>query len=126
MITATNNLTITGRITEIGAQVQGENWQKQDFTIETTEQYSKLVNIHVWNDKIEMLNRCRVGDVVICRINITSKKHENRYYTEVVAWKVEVNLYRKPTQELAHEFKIESDLTNESNWFNGKYTQPPF
>ena len=103
MNTPTNNLTISGRITEIGTQAQGENWQKQDFTIETLEQYSKTVNIHVWNDKIEQLTRCRIGDVVLCRINISSRKHENRFYTEVTAWKVEVdfNTMRKeaPVQE---------------------------
>jgi hypothetical protein len=94
MSTTTNNLTITGRITEIGTQAQGESWQKQDFTIETLEQFSKLVNIHVWNDNIEQLTRCRIGDVVLCRINISSRKHENRYYTEVTAWKVEVDFNR--------------------------------
>ena len=90
MSTTTNQLTIIGRITEIGSAAQGENWQKQDFTIETLEQYSKLVNIHVWNDKIEQLTRCRIGDIVLCRINISSRKHENRYYTEVTAWEIEV------------------------------------
>jgi len=103
MTTATNNLTISGRITEIGTQAQGETWQKQDFTIETLEQFSKLVNIHVWNDKIEQLSRCRIGDVVLCRINISSRKHENRFYTEVTAWKVEVDFNRMrneaPVQE---------------------------
>ena len=91
MSTTTNQLTITGRISEIGSAAQGENWQKQDFTIETLEPYSKLVNIHVWNDKLEQLNRCRVGDVVMCRINISSRKHENKFYTEVTAWKVEID-----------------------------------
>ncbi len=91
MSSTTNQLTITGRISEIGSAAQGENWQKQDFTIETLEQYSKLVNIHVWNDKIEQLSRCRIGDVVMCRINISSRKHENKFYTEVTAWKVEID-----------------------------------
>jgi hypothetical protein len=91
MTTAANNLTISGRITEIGSATHGETWQKQDFTIETLDQFSKLVNIHVWNDKLEQLSRCRVGDVVLCRINISSRKHDNKFYTEVTAWKVEVD-----------------------------------
>jgi hypothetical protein len=103
MNTPTNNLTITGRITEIGSAAQGENWQKQDFTIETLEQYSKLVNIHVWNDKIEQLSRCRINDVVMCRINISSRKHENRYYTEVTAWKIEVDFNRMRNEAPATE-----------------------
>ncbi len=94
MSTPKNNLTISGRITEIGTQANGETWQKQDFTIETLEQYSKIVNIHVWNDKIEQLSRCLVNDIVTCYINISSRKHENRYFTEVTAWKVEVDFNR--------------------------------
>jgi hypothetical protein len=88
---STNQLTISGRITEISGAAKGENWQKQDFTIETVEQYPKTVNIHVWNDKLNQLSRCRINDVVICRINISSKKVENRYYTEVTCWKIEVD-----------------------------------
>jgi DNA polymerase III alpha subunit len=106
MSTTKNNLTITGRITEIGTLVHGETWKKQDFTIETLEQYSKLVNLHVWNDKIDQLTRCLVNDVVICQINISSRKHEDRYYTEATCWKLEVdfNAMRStapaaPTQE---------------------------
>ncbi len=91
MNTTPNQLTISGRITEIGSAAKGENWQKQDFTIDTIEQFPKTVNIHVWNDKLNQLSRCRIGDVVICRINVSSKKNENRYYTEVTAWKIEVD-----------------------------------
>lgn len=97
MDTTTNHLTINGCITEIGSAAQGENWQKKDFTIETIEQYSKLVNIHIWNDKLEQLNRCKIGDIVICRINISSRKHENRYYTEVTAWKIEIDFNKMQT-----------------------------
>jgi len=103
MQTTANYLTINGRITEIGSAAQGENWQKQDFTIETLEQFSKIVNIHVWNDKIEQLTRCRIGDIVSCRINISSRKHENRFYTEVTAWKIEVDFNAMRNQTPAEE-----------------------
>ena len=105
MITSENKLIINGRITEISSESQGENWQKQDFTIETLEQFSKLVNIHVWNDKIEQLSRCKIGDIVNCRINISSRKHENRYYTEVTAWKIEVDFNATKNQQPAENLK---------------------
>jgi len=91
MNTTTNQLTINGRITKIGTAAQGENWQKQDFTVETIEQFPKIINIHVWNDKIDQLSRCRVNDIVNCKINVSSRKHENRYYTEVTAWKIDLD-----------------------------------
>jgi len=105
MTTTENKLIINGRITEISSVSQNENWQKQDFTIETLEQFSKLVNIHVWNDKIEQLSRCRIGDIVTCRINISSRKHDNRYYTEVTAWKVEVDFNSMRNEAPAENLK---------------------
>jgi CTP-dependent riboflavin kinase len=98
MNSTTNQLTINGRITEIGSAVQGETWAKQDFTIETIEQYPKTINIHVWNDKMDQLSRCKLNDIVNCNINISSRKHENRYYTEVVAWKVDLDFKAMKTQ----------------------------
>jgi hypothetical protein len=91
MNTTANQLTINARIVEIGSAAQGENWTKQDFTVETIEQFPKTINIHVWNDKLDQLNRCRVNDIVNCKINVSSRKHENRYYTEVTAWKIELD-----------------------------------
>jgi hypothetical protein len=55
------------------------------------EQYPKEILIHVWNDKIEQLARCQVNDFIIARINISSKKNQERYYTEVTAWKIEID-----------------------------------
>jgi hypothetical protein len=105
MIATENKLIINGRITEISSASQGEKWEKQDFTIETLEQFSKLINIHVWNDKIEQLARCKIGDIVNCRINISSRKHENRYYTEVTAWKIEVDFNATKNQQPAENLK---------------------
>jgi len=105
MTTTENKLIINGRITEISSVSHNENWQKQDFTIETLEQFGKLVNIHVWNDKIEQLGRCRIGDIVTCRINISSRKHENRFYTEVTAWKIEVDFNAMRNEAPAENLK---------------------
>ena len=84
-------LTIYGRILEIGTFTSGENWKKQDFTIITLDQYPKEINLHAWNACIDQLQRCTVNDLVTCRINISSRKHEGRYYTEVTTWKIEVD-----------------------------------
>ena len=59
--------------------------------------------IVITNDKIEQLSRCRIGDVVLCRINISSRKHDNRYYTEVTAWKIEVDFNRMRSETPATE-----------------------
>ena len=84
-------LTIYGKILEIGTITSSENWKKQDFTIVTVDEYPKQINVHVWNSAIEQLERCKINDLVTCRINISSRKHEGRYYTEVTCWRIEVD-----------------------------------
>lgn len=84
-------LTIYGRLLEIGNATQGDNWRKQDFTITTLDQYPKEVNLQVWNNAIEQLERCKLNDLVICRINLSSRKYEGKYFTEVTCWRIEVD-----------------------------------
>jgi len=91
MKTQMQPLTICGKILHIGNVTQGENWNKSEFLIVTSEQYPKEILIHVWNDKIEQLGRCQVNDFIIARVNISSKKNQEKYYTEVTAWKIEID-----------------------------------
>lgn len=81
---------ITGKIIEIlqaqtGNSARGE-WKRQDFIIETQDQYPKKVCIENFNDKVDpsMLN---VGKTVTVSINIESREFKGRWYTGVKAWK---------------------------------------
>ena len=39
-----------------GVSKSGSNWQKQEFVIETDEQYPKKICANLWGDKIDMLS----------------------------------------------------------------------
>lgn len=101
MNTAANQLQISGKILEIGTESANEigatTWRKQDFVIQTEEKYSKTIHLSVWGDNILWLQRCKVGDLVNAMINVSSKKVGDRWFTEAVAWRIEVDIIRMKT-----------------------------
>jgi len=70
---------------------EGKNgkWEKQEFIIETEEQYPKKICISVWNDKRSMLEHLVEGDIVNVSVNIESREYNSRWYTDIRAWRIE-------------------------------------
>jgi hypothetical protein len=63
-------------------------WKKQDFVIETGDQYPKKVCFSVWGDKLDNLTLA-VGDDLNVSFDIESREYNGRWYTDVRAWKVD-------------------------------------
>ncbi|MBI9034734.1 MAG: DUF3127 domain-containing protein [Bacteroidales bacterium] len=87
------SLEVTGKVFKILPEVTGEGkngqWKKQDFVIETEEQYPKKVCMSVWGDKTATLQQLQIGDAVKVGINIDSREYNERWYTDVRAWKID-------------------------------------
>lgn len=84
---------ITGKIIQVlpmqtGAGRNGSDWKKQEFVIETTDQYPKKVCFSVWGDKIDQFN-IQPGDDLTISITIESREYNGKWYTNVQAWKVD-------------------------------------
>lgn len=84
---------VSGKIIQIlpeqtGTSARGE-WSRQDFIIETNEQYPKKICISNWGKKAD-LGAAPVGTEVTCHINIESREFNNRWYTDVKVWKMEI------------------------------------
>lgn len=83
---------IEGRIVKILEPVTGEGrngpWKKQEFILETQDQYPKKVCIAVWGDKMD-LSTYKENELVKVYINIESREFNERWYTDVKAWKAE-------------------------------------
>ncbi len=82
---------IEGKIIQIlplqtGSSARGE-WQKQDFILETQDQYPKKVCISVWGNKIEV--EPLLNTMVKASINIESREYNGKWYTDVKAWKID-------------------------------------
>jgi hypothetical protein len=68
---------------------QGKNgtWKKQEFILETGDNYPKKVCIAVWGDKIDM-GGFKPGDLVDVSFDVESREYNGRWYTDVKAWKL--------------------------------------
>lgn len=83
---------ITGKVLQILPLVTGNGrngeWRKQEFILETPGKYPKQVCIALWGDRIAeaTLNE---GEELKAMIDVQSREHNGRWYTEVRAWKIE-------------------------------------
>lgn len=74
--------------TVTGESAKGQ-WSKKQFIIETAGQYPKQVCIMLWNDSIDYLEKYQIGDEITVSIEIESREYNDRWYTDVKAWKLE-------------------------------------
>ena len=72
-----------------GTGKNGE-WKKQDIIVETQEQYPKKICVSVWGDKIPS-QPLIVGINLLIDIDIESREYNDRWYTDVKAWKIQVS-----------------------------------
>ncbi len=87
-------LDIIGRIIQImptttGTSKAGKEWVKQEFVIETQEQYPKKICISAMGDKTQELKKFVTGNDVKVAINLESREYNGKWYTNVNAWKIE-------------------------------------
>ncbi len=89
----TMSLDITGKLVNKLPQQSGQGkngtWIKQDFIIETQEQFPKKVCISLWGDKAKELDSIAIGETLKLGINIESREFNGKWYTDVKAWKME-------------------------------------
>ena len=96
-ITPTNSapLNISGIILNIlplqaGTSKAGNQWQKQDFILETGGQYPRKVCICLFGDNVTKFP-LQVGQSVTASVDIESREFNARWYTDVRAWNVVYN-----------------------------------
>jgi Protein of unknown function (DUF3127). len=88
-------LEISGRLLKVLPEQRGNGrngeWVKQDFILETTEQYPKKVCLSAWGDKVADLTRISVGDTLTVSFNVESREFNERWYTDLRAWRISTN-----------------------------------
>lgn len=86
-------LEISGKIIKFLSEQTGTGkngaWKKQEFILETVEQFPKKVCISAWGDKVDALQSYSAGDDVKVSFNIESREYNERWYTDVRVWKIE-------------------------------------
>jgi hypothetical protein len=85
---------ISGKIIAVlpavgGTSRLGNEWKKQEYVLETHEQYPKKVCFQIFGaDKIDQA-AIREGEEVTVSIDIESREYQGRWFTNINAWKVE-------------------------------------
>ena len=95
---------ITGKVVSVlpAQSGQGKNgeWKKQDFILETEEQYPKKVCITIFGDKLKVSE----GQNITAHINIESREYNEKWYTNITMWKFD--------QEGANNLQQQSSATD--------------
>lgn len=70
---------------------QGRNgtWARQDFIIETQDQYPKKICLSAWGDKIREFDNIAMGELIKVSVNIESREYNGRWFTDVRPWRIE-------------------------------------
>ena len=85
-------LKVTGIVKELLPEQSGTStkgfWRKREFILETDGNYPKQICMVQWGDNIDSV-KIGVGEKVTASIDIASREHNSRWYTDVKAWKIE-------------------------------------
>jgi hypothetical protein len=64
-------------------------WSKQDFIVETQEQYPKKVCVSAWGERVNELSGMAEGSMLKVSFSVESREFNERWYTDVRAWRIE-------------------------------------
>jgi hypothetical protein len=84
---------ITGKLIKILELESGQSanggWVKQVAVIETAGDYPKKIAVTFFKqDVIDQLKKKFIGEDITVSINVESREYNDRWYTEVKAWKI--------------------------------------
>lgn len=83
---------VSGKIIKMLPVVTGQgkngDWVKQDFIIETQDQYPKKICCTTWGTVATNMDSYKVGDKVTVHYNLESREYNEKWFTEAKAWKV--------------------------------------
>ncbi len=86
-------LDISGKVISILPEQSGTGkngvWIRQDFVIETQEQFPKKVCFSAWSDKASMVKTLSIGQMVKASFNPESREFNGKWYTDLRIWKLE-------------------------------------
>jgi hypothetical protein len=101
-------LEVSGKVFRIlneqkGTSAGGKDWIKQDFVIETEDQYPKKIAITAMGDKIvPSVKGLKLGQLVTVHINIESREYQDKWFSNVNAWRIDkLDGNSTPTNESA-------------------------
>jgi Domain of unknown function (DUF3127) len=87
------SLELTGTLIKVMPEVNGSgkngNWVKQEFVIETFDQYPKKICCSAWGERVNDLKRYALGDALKLNISIESREYNERWYSDIRAYRID-------------------------------------
>jgi hypothetical protein len=70
---------------------EGKNgtWRKQDIIVETESIYPKKICVSCWGSLADNEMIKEIGKTFVFSIDIESREYNNKWYTDVKAWKID-------------------------------------
>ncbi len=104
-------LSVKGKIDKIlnpesGVSRAGKQWSKQEFVIETIEQFPKKVCFTLFGDKTSLINGLSAGEEVEVSFNLESREFNGKWFHNINAWKID-RAADAPVADLPPEYSID-------------------
>jgi hypothetical protein len=105
-------LSVKGKIIQLlkaesGVSRAGKEWKKQEFILETDEQFPRKVCFTLFGDKVDLLDGLKAGTEVEVSFNLESREFNGRWFTNVNAWKIDKASDEMNLPEPPPEFRME-------------------
>ena len=71
-----------------GTSQAGNQWKKQEFVIETQEQFPKKICMTLFGDRVDQYP-VAVNDEIVASIDIESREYNGRWFTSIRGWKAD-------------------------------------
>ena len=112
------SLVLKGKLSRIlepesGMSKAGNQWKKQEFLIETSDQFPKKVCFTLFNDKVSALSGLNPGDEIEVSFDVESREFNNKFYHNLNAWKIEKSGPQKATGDFPPPLTLD-DMPEES------------
>ena len=98
---------VTGKVKVVNATQQvSSSFIKRELVVTTEEQYPQHIMIEFTQDKVDLLDYLRIGQLVKVSINLrgrewTNPQGETKYFNSIQGWRVE-NLEKEQSTQTTH------------------------
>jgi hypothetical protein len=88
-------LELSGKIIQLLPEQTGTGkngqWLRQDFIIETQEQFPRKVCFSAWGDKVSLVKALKTDTEVNVSFNVESREYNGKWYTDLRVWKIDMH-----------------------------------
>ena len=90
---------ITGKVETILPKEQIKTYEKQIFTVRTSDEYDNLYAFDAFGEKgMKLMEKVSKGAEVTVSFNVRTNEHNGKYYTSLSPWRVETTSSASPAQ----------------------------